>query len=509
MICPKHNIKFSPEQTVGNYGAGNNAGYKTDAANQLMKESASILSDAVRGARIDAHTINDQTIRRFANALAKTEAVLNTPMMKPLVTSQTMNRLKRMQARCADSEFHIALVGAIKAGKSTLINALLDAELASTEVTPETASLTKFRAAKGRSYVTVSFYSADEWCNCWESAQKNHAEVFMEEYRSLNADQYKPSWLDHAPVQQECDSLASLREEIRRWTSSKSPEHYFVKEVEVGLTGIDLPTEVVFVDTPGLDDVVEYRSNITRDYIDRANAVLVCVNATTLRGEELRTISSVFANTRYHPEKVFIVATQIDRLNNPQKDWAKQSAEWLKYLKGVDCFDDAKLAEQNLIPVSGYLYAMLKKAGDSLSDDETFELESLLSKYRIRMSSLPERRDWLLEQTGIRCFMHRLQTEIVTKYRELYRSDIAEAYQACRDDLMRSLNEIRTGQEEIITISRQSIEEIKKKRDECLARLETAKEDRKALDEQIKSLRGSLKKRMEELTEEIMRTGGV
>lgn len=99
MICPKHNIKFSPEQTVGNYGAGNNAGYKTDAANQLMKESASILSDAVRGARIDAHTINDQTIRRFANALAKTEAVLNTPMMKPLVTSQTMNRLKRMQAR--------------------------------------------------------------------------------------------------------------------------------------------------------------------------------------------------------------------------------------------------------------------------------------------------------------------------------------------------------------------------------------------------------------------------
>ncbi len=105
--------------------------------------------------------------------------------------------------------------------------------------------------------------------------------------------------------------------------------------------------------------------------------------------------------------------------------------------------------------------------------------------------------------------MHRLQTDIVTRYRELYRSDIAEAYQACRDDLMRSLNEIRTGQEEIITISRQSIEEIKKKRDECLARLETAKEDRKVLDEQIKSLRGSLKKRMEELTEEIMRTGGV
>ena len=37
MICPKHNIKFSPEQTVGNYGADINSGYKTYAANQLMK----------------------------------------------------------------------------------------------------------------------------------------------------------------------------------------------------------------------------------------------------------------------------------------------------------------------------------------------------------------------------------------------------------------------------------------------------------------------------------------
>lgn len=482
--------------------------YKTDTANQFMKEAADILYAAVHGARIDADTINDQTILRFANALAKTEAVLSTPIMRPLVTPQTMNRLKRMQARCADSEFHIALVGAIKAGKSTLINALLDAELASTEVTPETASLTKFRAAKGCSYVKVSFYSTDEWRVCWESAQKNHAEVFMEEYRALNADQYKSSWLNHAPVQQECASLASLREEIRRWTSSKSPEHYFVKEVEVGLAGIDLPTEVVFVDTPGLDDVVEYRSNITRDYIDRANAVLVCVNATTLRGEELRTISSVFANTRYHPEKVFIVATQIDRLNNPQKDWAKQSAEWLKYLKGVDCFDDAKLAQNNLIPVSGYLYTMLKKAGD-LTEDETFELESLLSKYRIRVSDLPERRDWLLEQTNIKRFMYRIQTDIVAKHRELYRSDIAEAYAACRNDLTYSLKEIRAGQEEIISISRQSIEEIQRKREDCLARLEAAKEDRRMLDEQIKSLRGSLKKRMEELTEDIMRTGGV
>ena len=84
-------------------------------------------------------------------------------------------------------------------------------------------------------------------------------------------------------------------------TSSRFPEHYFVKEVEVGLTDIDLPDGVVLVDTPGLDDVVEYRSNITREYIDRANAVLICVKADALTGPEMATIYSVFSNTRYKP----------------------------------------------------------------------------------------------------------------------------------------------------------------------------------------------------------------
>ena len=70
----------------------------------------------------------------------------------------------------------------------------------------------------------------------------------------------------------------------------------------------DLPDGVVLVDTPGLDDAVEYRSDITREYIDRANAVLVCVKSDALTGAEFATICSVFANTRYNPEGCLIEA---------------------------------------------------------------------------------------------------------------------------------------------------------------------------------------------------------
>lgn len=83
----------------------------------------------------------------------------------------------------------------------------------------------------------------------------------------------------------------------------------------------DLPEGVVLVDTPGLDDVVEYRSDITRKYIDRANAVLVCVRSEALTGQELQTILRVFTNARNNVGKVYIIATKIDTLNNPQSDW--------------------------------------------------------------------------------------------------------------------------------------------------------------------------------------------
>ena len=86
---------------------------------------------------------------------------------------------------------------------------------------------------------------------------------------------------------------------MKRWTSSKSPEHYFVKEIEIGISDLQkegIPKQVVFVDTPGLSDPVGYRSDISRRYIVSANAVFMCINAKTLYNEEIRTIAQVFSN---------------------------------------------------------------------------------------------------------------------------------------------------------------------------------------------------------------------
>lgn len=140
-----------------------------DIRDEYMDSVRSIAS-VVRGDSLTNEHMWDHTVANYARAIKKTKSLLATDLMAERVTEKMFKDLDRMLERCSSNEFHIALVGAIKAGKSTLMNAVLGSELASTRVTPETAALTKFRSSKGSDYVKVSFYSIEEWNKLWDSA---------------------------------------------------------------------------------------------------------------------------------------------------------------------------------------------------------------------------------------------------------------------------------------------------------------------------------------------------
>lgn len=407
--------------------------------------------------------------------------------------------------RCAENEFHIALVGAIKAGKSTLINALLGYEYASTKVTPETAALTKFR--KGiEDYVKITFYTQDEWNRLWKSANDTKAKVFLEEYQQLDAEAEKENWLGKTEQKTICANREELVAEILKWTSSKSACHYFVKEVEVGLKEFELPDGVILVDTPGLDDIVEYRSNITREYIDRANAVLVCVKSDALTGQEMATIYSVFANTRYNSEKVYIIATQLDTLNRPEENWKEQQKEWLKHLKENGAYGSTELARKNIVPVSGYLYTLLRQYNDNEiteEDDKYLELWSIALKLRIRNLEDGESYKRLMEFTNINQFKNKIQREIVNNFNQLLLEDITKSYSLCQESITETMNRIKKAQEEIIESSKKGIDELRKKQEEYEKKYEEAEKDRKELDMLLARLKQATTQRANELEKAI------
>lgn len=479
--------------------------FKNSEVKKEYLERIENLKKVINSPVVDTQYLWNETVRKYAVTMEQVRKMLLLNEIKPSVSERILSNIQIFLDKCSNPEFHIALVGAIKAGKSTLINALLGYELASTEVTPETASLTKFKSAK-EDYVEVSFYSKEEWNKLWKSVNDAKAEVFLEEYKTLNADAEKNNWLGKDAQQFTCADRIALKEEIKKWTSSKSPTHYFVKEVVIGLKDFDLPEGVVLVDTPGLDDVVEYRSDITRNYIDRANAVLMCVRSDALTGQELQTILRVFINARNNVGKVYIIATQIDTLNRPKSDWEKQSAEWIKYLKGRNCYRDAQMAAQKLVPVSAYLYTILHEYNDKkfdTDDDKYYDLSSILLKLRIKENELNDRYKEIEDFTNIRLLKSKLQDEIISKYKEYMVEDIISSYKDYSAEIREKIGLAKKEQQELIDTSQQDINEIKRKKEEYQKELNSAVEEKENFSRMIKQIKYATTQRADDLIKSI------
>lgn len=291
-----------------------------------------------------------------------------------------------------EPKFEIAIVGTINAGKSTFINALLQENITSTDARPETASLTKFKYAD-KNKLEIEFYNEKEWSELWESVEeaKNQASndevkqkqvnVFKEEFENSGAKNIKNNWLGKPNKTIEVSNIEELKNEIKDYTSRQSEKHYFVKELTVYLNNENMPKNVTIVDTPGLNDVVAYRSNITKGYIQRANAIVVCQSYLNLGDREFNDIASFFGNIGDKSYKVIILGTQIDRLNKPKEEWENIKEDWKNQFKSF-YEKDENLLNKNIIGVSSYIFSNLIELENGRECDE----DNILSIYRFAKS---------------------------------------------------------------------------------------------------------------------------
>ncbi|MGN0475494.1 MAG: dynamin family protein [Acutalibacteraceae bacterium] len=444
----------------------------------------------------------DLTVDKYVTKMERLRLILTQPETSKLSGERLISRIGNFVERCKEPEFHIAFVGTIKAGKSTLINALLGRNLASTSVTPETAVLTKFRSSKN-DYIKVSFYTSDDWTQLWASIS-NNADVFKQEYAELGAENEKGKWLDHAVIKQEV-SNGDIESEIERWTSSKHVEHYFVKEVEIGLSDFNMPEQVVFVDTPGLDDAVKYRSDVTRKYIDRANAVFACVRSDALTGGELNILYRIFSNSSDNPEKIFVLGTQWDNLNNPEADWKQQKAEWVKYLKTENCYGDEQVAQRNIIHVAAYLnnlcreYTKLDKSGKKA-------LMSVAMKFDYDPwsgDSIEEHLEELTELSNVSEVERRIKHDIVPQYKDYLMRDITSNYEAISREIHTFFEETKAVNEEILKTSKKSADEIRESYNKSKKELEEVQSYREQLELALNAVRANTEERVQQLCKAI------
>lgn len=408
-------------------------------------------------------------------------------------------------------DLEVAIVGSIKAGKSTFINALLQENVASTDVRPETASLTKFKYSETNN-LTISFYKQNEWDELWESVENSDKDInknaFKREFEKLNANSIKSDYLNKEELHINCNSVADLIDKVKEYTSKKSAKHYFVKEIMVGLNNSKLPKEVVFVDTPGLNDVVSYRSKITNDYINRANAVVVCVASSNLTNDELLTILKVFENVGKDVDKVLILGTKLDTLNEPKEDWEKQKKEWSNYL--IDKYKDENIMNNNILGVSSFVDSNISEIekGNSINEssidiikkfaksfdinleideaklDKTLEFNESLNKAYI--SLIKDNISNIREKTNINNVNIVLERNILSKSSEIIIDALKKSFSNIIFDIKNRLsdlyNENREMKESLDMDKKEKEEYILKKSEEIEDLRESKNEINKALD---------------------------
>ena len=240
--------------------------------------------------------------------------------------------------------------------------------------------------------------------------------------------------------------MNELKKEIERWTSSQSKEHYFVEEIEIGVNTLNLPPQVFLVDTPGLNDIVDYRSEITKKYIDSANAVLVCVNAKTLRNEEALTLAQVFSKAFYKKEKVYVLGTQIDIFNSSD-DWEIQRRSWIKYLKEKEYFENEKLAKENILGISSYNYSLGQRLNNNnfsdLVDDFPRKLISHKEISKIedetnqneKLKEIKKVKEKLIESSYIEKLKNIINNHLLKNFNETMLKDFIEKYKVLKGEI--------------------------------------------------------------------------
>lgn len=348
--------------------------------------------------KVDKGILSDAVFRKYFEHVAWLKDICDSDATYKTFDTNAESLIDTMISfgeKCISNECQIAIVGTVKAGKSMFLNAILGREIASTYPTPETASVTKFRYSTKGDYVKVSFYKKTEWEQLWasvmeakENSYRDDKEDFLSEYTRLNADSIKSQFLDKKDEVYKIEDFETLKSIVTKYTSCKYAEHFFAKEVEVGLTSFNVPKNVVFVDTPGLNDPVSFRSDITKRYLHSANVVLLCVKAASsdITASELEDIAILFQEMRHSKERIYLFGTQYDNANTHfVRHWEKYTKpEFMKYLSGSRYFNSEKVASERIMPVSAWYYNMIQRAKNNRSIWENSDDVDILAELLTR-----------------------------------------------------------------------------------------------------------------------------
>ncbi|MHA6605215.1 dynamin family protein [Photobacterium damselae] len=201
------------------------------------------------------------------------------PQIQSLVEIEKDLQAKQARWQQQEQKLSIGIMGQVKAGKSSFLNALLFAgkPILPEAATPKTANLTKISYGDAFT-LRVDYYTDKEWQEIQHIAQSGadtiEAKVSQELIamaNKLNGDEIQRclSIGCEAVIAADIDGLQGV---LNQYTSSDGSHTPLVKSTEIELPIDDLKGFEI-VDTPGMNDPVASRTQKTREYMANCDVV--------------------------------------------------------------------------------------------------------------------------------------------------------------------------------------------------------------------------------------------
>lgn len=331
------------------------------------------------------HITNLQTLRE---ELYKIHSNLT-----PLLLESAQNALIRIRQKLEDGRLCIGVTGVLSAGKSTFLNALLGQEILGSSNVPETANLTILRYGE-QTGARVHFWSKEQWTDlCTQGEYDENLKIFVQECEAHFGKELE-SFITEPHSTKDIQA-----NELGAYTSANHTSKLcnLIQKVELFTPLAFLQNGVEIVDTPGLDDPITKREDITRSFLEHCDMLIHVMNASCAATQ--KDIDFILESLlEQNISRLLVVLTRIDLLSqeelNSSLEYTKSSLA--KQLKGADYKGDiaSLISRIDFLPLAGYAALLHRTKGDisqthlSLEQSGIISIESYLHKMLLGDDSL-------------------------------------------------------------------------------------------------------------------------
>ncbi|MFX4266501.1 dynamin family protein [Aliarcobacter butzleri] len=337
---------------------------------------------------ISVQKIDDEHKSSFKDLKHNLENIINE-LKTDLTNKEILAELENTHNYLNNQKFSIGITGVMNAGKSTMLNALMGREILGSAVVPETANLTIVKH-NPTDNAKVYYWNEQEWDRIKKSAsQLESMKDFVEETNKIFGDNLK-NYIRPVSRFDEIDI-----KDLSSYTSAEASgkKCNLVKYVELGSKLDFLSDGIEIVDTPGLDDPVIQREEITKEYISQCDMMIHLMNVSqsaTLKDVEFIIDALLYQNI----SKLLVVITRADTVSKEQLEevikYTKTSIEKQLKAQNKDSQLDYILKTIRFIPISGRM-ALLHRTGrekEALDAGFTIEDTGILEIEKYLMDTL-------------------------------------------------------------------------------------------------------------------------